>query len=176
MCSSDLASATGQFHLITNNTQIGYAGEVRTFAMGSCPNGWLYANGATVSAVTYSNLFAAIGSTWGSSAGNVVLPDFRNEFLRGDGASVVGTFEANDNKSHTHVATSVVTDPGHAHSYTYPAGASALSAGGVPVVNANTPSTTGSSTTGVTVATTNASTGGTEARPDNYRVRYCIEY
>lgn len=169
-------ASTGQLHLITNNVQPGYVGEIRTFAMASCPNGWLYANGAAVSAATYSNLFAAIGTTWGTSAGNVVLPDLRNQFLRGDGTQVVGFTETNQNKSHTHAATSVVTDPGHTHSYTYPQGGSAVSAGGVPIVNANNTAITGSSTTGVTVATTNAAEGGTEARPDNKRVRYCIKY
>lgn len=162
-------SATGVFHLITNNAQVGYAGEVRAFAYASCPAGWLYANGASVSSTTYANLFAAIGTTWGTSAGNVVLPDFRNEFLRGDGLSVVGTFEANDNKSHTHG----ITDPGHTHSYTYPVISGNTSAPGAgytfyyPAVT-----NVGSSTTGVTVN----SAGGTEARPDNYRVRYCIKY
>lgn len=169
--------STGQFHLITNNNRTtGYVGEVRSFAYASCPSGWLYANGAAVPAITYPNLLAAIGTTWGISAGNVVLPDFRNEFLRGDGASVVGTFEANANKSHTHIATSVVTDPTHTHGYIFPQGGSALSAGAVPVVNGNAGATTSASATGVTVATTNAADGGTEARPDNYRVRYCIKY
>jgi microcystin-dependent protein len=171
-------SSTGQLQLATNNTQIGYPGEVRTFAMASCPSGWLYANGSSVSATTYSNLFAAIGTTWGTSAGNVVLPDFRNQFMRGDGSSAVGTFQANDLKSHTHTATSVVTDLGHTHSYDKAtAGTTSVQLVGAFV---STPtvagSSTGSSPTGVTVSTTNANTGGTETRPDNYRVRFCIKY
>lgn len=167
-------SATGQLHLITSNVQAGYTGEVRTFAMASCPGGWLYANGAAVSATTYSNLYAAIGTTWGTSAGNVVLPDFRNEFLRGDGASVVGTFEANQNLSHTHTPT--VTNPTHSHTYT--AGGSstiALSAGGVPV-NQSAPGTSTTSADAQNTSVTIANSGGTESRPDNYRVRYCIKY
>lgn len=168
------ASSTGQLHLITSNVQAGYTGEVRTFAMASCPGGWLYTDGSAVSATTYSNLYAAIGTTWGTSAGNVVLPDFRNEFMRGDGSQVVGTFEANGFTSHTHVAT--VTDPGHDHSYTNPNGtALAFQAGFTAGTGLSTSAgTTGSSTTGVTVA--NANTGISETRPDNYRVRFCIKY
>jgi microcystin-dependent protein len=166
-------ASTGQLHLITNNVVQGYAGEIRTFAMASCPSGWLYANGASVPIATYSSLFAAIGTTWGTSAGNVVLPDLRNQFLRGDGASVVGVYEANTFTSHTHVASSVVTDPGHTHTYQSPTGGGAFPVtGGV----GNAANTTSSNTTGITVATTNAATGGSETRPDNYRVRYCIKY
>lgn len=170
-------AATGQFNLVTNNnTLLGYPGEVRTFAYASCPAGWLYANGAAVSASTYPALFSALGTTWGTSAGNVVLPDLRNQFMRGDGTQVVGFSENNQNKSHTHVATSVVTDPGHFHSYNKPAGGVIAGSGGLAAVAGDTGDNTGSKVTGITVATTNATEGGTEARPDNKRMRFCIKY
>lgn len=164
-------AATGQFNLVTNNnTLIGYPGEVRTFAFASCPAGWLNANGASVSATTYPDLFAALGTTWGTSAGNVVLPDFRNQFLRGDGASPVGTYEADTYLNHNHA----VTDPGHTHTYVYfnAAGSTAAGAGGQ--TPNSTSGTTASSTTGLTVNT--STTGGTETRPKNYRVRFCVKY
>lgn len=168
-------SSTGQFNLVTNNnTLIGYPGEVRTFAFASCPAGWLYANGAAVSATTYPDLFAALGTTWGTSAGNVVLPDFRNQFLRGDGASVVGTYEANTFTSHTHTPT--VTNPTHTHSYTAGGAATvSLSAGGVPV-NQSAPSTATTSADAQNTSVTIANTGGSETRPNNYRVRFCVKY
>lgn len=172
-------SATGVFHLITNNAQVGYAGEVRAFAYASCPAGWLYANGASVSSTTYANLFAAIGTTWGTSAGNVVLPNFTNQFLRGDGLSVVGTYEADTYLNHSHG----VTDPGHAHALS--ANSTAFFTGSAGAVNrfetfgtqaspGNVAGNTYSATTSLTVNT--STTGGTETRPVNYRVRYCIKY
>lgn len=169
-------STTGQFHLITNNnTSTGFVGEVRAFAYAGCPAGWLNTNGATPSATTYPDLFAALGTTWGTSPGNVVLPNLQNQFLRGDGASAVGTFEANQNKTHNHTATSTVTDPGHVHTYDKPSAFSVQGGSlgpGAVIAGANT----GSSVTGITVATTTAVSGGAEARPDNYRVRFCIKY
>ena len=167
-------SATGQFNLVTNNnTVIGYPGEVRTFAYAGCPAGWLAADGSSVSAATYPNLYLAIGTTWGTSAGNVVLPDFQNQFLRGDGTSVVGTYEADTYLNHNHG----VTDPGHTHTvdaYQQPAaGAGGVGSG---VVLYATPGSLGmtTNTTGLTVNT--STTGGTETRPKNYRVRYCVKF
>lgn len=166
-------SSTGQLHLITNNVVQGYAGEIRTFAMASCPAGWLNTNGATLPITSYPNLFAAIGTTWGTSAGNVILPNLQNEFLRGDGASVVGTFEANGFTSHTHTPT--VTNPPHSHSYSYSSvGGGAAIGTGTTYGNVSNSSTTGATAQNTTVSIAN--TGISETRPDNYRVRFCIKY
>jgi hypothetical protein len=72
--------------------------------------------------------------------------------------------------SHTHTATSTVTDPGHTHSVTaYTVGAD-LFLQPAGQVSSNTALTTASAVTGVTVATTNASTGssGTNANLQPY--------
>ena len=63
----------------------GYAGQVCAFAMSSAPTGWLKANGAAVSRTTYADLFAAIGTTFGTGDGSTTfnLPDLRGEFIRG---------------------------------------------------------------------------------------------
>lgn len=77
---------TGQFQLVTNNNQTLYvSGEVKTFAMNSCPAGWAETNGAAISRTTYASLFSAIGTTWGSGNGSTTfnIPDFRGQFLRG---------------------------------------------------------------------------------------------
>jgi phage-related tail fiber protein len=60
------------------------AGEVSYFARSTAPIGWLKANGATISRTAYSDLFAAIGTSYGAGDGSTtfVLPDFRGEFLR----------------------------------------------------------------------------------------------
>ncbi len=87
------------------------AGAVMYFAMDSAPDGWLKANGATISRTTFSALFAAIGTTFGTGDGSSTfeLPDLRGEFIRGwdDGRGVdsgrsFGSDQADEFKSHTH--------------------------------------------------------------------------
>jgi hypothetical protein len=48
-------------------------GLVSYFAMSSAPIGWLKCNGATVSRTTYSRLFAAVGTTFGSGDGSTTF-------------------------------------------------------------------------------------------------------
>jgi microcystin-dependent protein len=57
-------------------------GSIMYFARNSAPDGWLKANGASVSTTTYAGLFASIGYTWGGSGGSFTLPDLRGEFPR----------------------------------------------------------------------------------------------
>lgn len=68
------------------------SGALQYFAMDTAPDGWLKANGAEVSRSTYSDLFSAIGTTFGAGDGSTTfeLPDLRGEFLRGwdDGRGV----------------------------------------------------------------------------------------
>jgi len=61
------------------------AGAVFYFATSTAPTGYLKANGAAVSRTTYADLFAAVGTTYGSGDGSTTfnLPDLRGEFLRG---------------------------------------------------------------------------------------------
>lgn len=67
-------------------------GAIGQFAMPSPPAGWVKANGAALSRAVYSDLFGAIGTTWGSGDGATTfnVPDFRGEFVRGwdDGRGV----------------------------------------------------------------------------------------
>jgi phage-related tail fiber protein len=67
-------------------------GEVCFFGMSTAPAGFLKANGAAVSRTTYADLFAAIGTTYGTGDGSTTfnLPDMRGEFPRGwdDGRGV----------------------------------------------------------------------------------------
>ena len=68
------------------------SGQVAFFAMNTPPTGWLKANGAAISRSTYSDLFDAIGTTFGAGDGSTTfnLPDMRGEFPRGwdDGRGV----------------------------------------------------------------------------------------
>ena len=60
-------------------------GAVLAFAGATAPAGYLLCNGAEISRTTYANLFAVIGTTYGSGNGSTTftLPDFRGYFLRG---------------------------------------------------------------------------------------------
>lgn len=84
-----LFDGTANITIVTETT-----GKIAHFAMSSPPPGWLKANGAAVSRTTYANLFAAIGTTYGSGNGSTTfnLPDLRGVFVRGwdDGRGVDG--------------------------------------------------------------------------------------
>ncbi|MDT0499717.1 MULTISPECIES: phage tail protein [unclassified Halomonas] len=104
--------------------QMAPAGMVAHFARSTAPTGWLKANGAAVSRSVYSELFAAIGTSYGEGDGFTTfnLPDLRGEFLRGwddgrgiDGGRALGSSQTDDNKSHDHSASSS-RDGSHSHS------------------------------------------------------------
>ena len=61
------------------------SGTIIAFAGGTVPDGYLLCNGANVSRTTYANLFAAIGTAWGSGDGSTTftLPNFNGRFLEG---------------------------------------------------------------------------------------------
>ncbi len=120
----------------------------------------------------WSGTIATIPTGWVLCNGSNSTPDLRNKFVIGahsDTAGVAystvtgsnttsgGTKDA-INVSHTHTATSAVTDPGHTHvatngpNYYVDVGSGAFA--GVQAA-----ATTGSSTTGITVATTIDSAG-----------------
>ena len=61
------------------------AGTVLPFAGGTAPEGWAICDGSTVSRSEYSELYLAIGDSWGNGDGSTTfhLPDMRGRFLRG---------------------------------------------------------------------------------------------
>jgi len=107
-------------------------------------------------------------------------PDLRNSFVLGAGNnySVGQTGGSTDAivVSHTHTATSVVTDPGHVHSGTF----LAFTSGGVGPAGGSSinGASVGSAVTGISVATTNSTTGtsGTNANmPPYYALCYIMK-
>jgi microcystin-dependent protein len=164
------------------------AGAIMPFAMNSAPTGWLAANGTAVSRSTYAALFSALGTTYGAGDGSTTfaLPDLRGIFVRGsgtqtiDGNSYSGTFaakQADDLKAHTHTAT---TASAGSHTHTT-AGRYMTVDGGANVTAFGGPGTypyrsdvnaAGAHTHSVTVN----STGGTETRPANIALLYCIKF
>ena len=159
-----------------------FTGAMLMWPTATAPSGFLLCSGTAVSRTTYAALFAIVGVIFGSGDGSTTfnLPDYRDRMPVGAGttyaAAGVGGSKDAVVVSHTHTATSTVTDPGHFHG----AGAAGGAAGGgnpvrdTTVVGSTVNTTT--ATTGITVATTNASTGssGTNANLPPYLGIYFI--
>lgn len=169
---------------------------------------WLECDGSVYVMTSYPALGAQLGSKYGGNGtttfGVPVLTD-TGRFIRSRSTAqsfVLGQAQSNQFASHTHTASSVVTDPGHNHTLTDPGHSHTTYD---PDVNLNitgggggfarqpnnwtsssgnnfTTSTTAtgitlaSNTTGITVATTNTSAGaGTETRPEAFVAIICIK-
>ena len=191
-------STTVQAQFVPTGSVFEWAG-----SSNSIPSGYLYCNGQAVSRTTYAALFTAIGTAYGSGNGSTTfnVPDMRGYFARGvsddssndpdkatrtasasggNTGNNVGSVEISTISAHTHTATSVVTDPGHNHTERFGGGGGAQNnivgaTANTPPNDANSTNTTASATTGVTVATTNANTGGNETRPKNLYFFYIIK-
>jgi hypothetical protein len=130
--------------------------------------------------IIWSGSSATIPTGWLLCNGSSSTPDLRNRFIIGAGSTyaVAATGGSADAivVSHTHTATSTVTDPGHNHTVGASSGPP-YNAGGNAVFGPTT-NTTSTATTGITVATTNASTGasGTNANlPPYYALCYIMK-
>lgn len=98
-------------------------GMVVPFFGTTIPAGYLVANGSAVSRMLYANLFAVIGTMYGSGDGSTTfnLPDLTNRFVRYGTTAQVGTTVADSIRSHAHSITQTahthgLSDPGHSHS------------------------------------------------------------
>jgi len=132
------------------------AGMVQAYAGSAAPTGWLKCNGAAVSRTTYATLFAAIGTTYGSGNGSSTfnVPDLRGEFVRGwddsrgvDSGRSLGSFQADEFKSHTHTFAGSQASGGEGRS----------------------------DRDGTRATKTTNATGGSETRPRNIAMLYCIK-
>ena len=72
-----------------NNNSFVPTGAIMPFAGSSAPSGWLLCNGGAVSRSTYSSLFSAISTIYGTGNGSSTfnLPDLRGRVVAGVGAS-----------------------------------------------------------------------------------------
>jgi microcystin-dependent protein len=147
------------------------------FARTTAPSGWLIANGdtvpngtSTVQGVTadFTALYAEVGANFGAAG---KLPDLRGIFVRGsggpqtiDGTAYSGPFaqkQQDQLKSHTHTETN----------YTF----GTVGMQGASAANINS-ATAGSPPTGPALASGLGSTlVGTETRPANISLLYCIK-
>jgi hypothetical protein len=129
----------------------------------------------------WSGATGSIPSGWTLCNGTNGTPDLRNSFIIGAGSTyAVGATGGSADAivvTHTHTATSVVTDPGHLHNTTS-TGSGTIMSDGALGNTATSASTTGTSTTGITVATTNANAGvsGTNANlPPYYALAFIMK-
>jgi hypothetical protein len=172
----------------TNTTQLATTAFVQTAVAASFSAGMI---------MMWSGTIATIPTGWVLCNGSNSTPDLRNRFVIGahtDSAGVAYSTVTGSNTtsggtkdaivvSHTHTATSTVTDPGHNHTLTgrQHAGADgSLNEFGdsvaAEIYSNNTSVQT--ATTGITVATTNASTGssGTNQNlPPYYALAYIMK-
>jgi len=146
------------------------SGAVQTFAMSTAPTGWIKANGSAVSRTTYSALFSAIGTTFGTGNGSTTfnVPDLRGEFARGwddsrgiDTGRSFGSSQADAFKEHRHT---LLGNSGGAVQALF--SQSSVIAG---IQNLGASFADPASTMG------NGNGAGTETRPRNIALLYCIK-
>jgi microcystin-dependent protein len=156
-------------------------GAIIAFYRSTTPAGWLECNGATITnSGDTTALYALIGAT---------LPDLRGEFVRGwdhgrgiDSGRIFGSNQTESLSAHTHTASS----PEHTHSASisnspsviYVAGSETGGGGLYPTEHASNyiDYLAGNISIGSTaVSVTIGSTGGTETRPRNVALMYCIK-
>lgn len=100
-------------------------GTINAFGGNTAPDGWLMCQGQAVSRTTYADLFAVIGTAFGSGDGSSTfnVPDFRESVAKGAGLTgktvgahvstnglAVGEFLDDRLQTHQHIASRVGTD------------------------------------------------------------------
>lgn len=85
-------------------------GEIKMFASSevSLDTNHIPCDGRALSRAVYSELFAIIGTLWGSGDGSSTfnIPDLRDKFIRGSGSSrAVASGQSEQNASHSHTLT-----------------------------------------------------------------------
>lgn len=95
-------------------------GSIVAYAGMGLPANYLNCDGSEVGRAEYPTLFSVIGTIWGSGDGETTfnVPNLNGRFLRSASTTInVGTYQADQNKSHTHTTT--VSDSGeHTHTIT----------------------------------------------------------
>lgn len=148
---------------VIGNTKANEAGKIETFACFDTPIGYLRCDGQAVSRTKYKSLFDAIGTTYGFGDAFTTfnLPDLRGQFIRGgdygagvDAGRAFGSLQSDSIASHSHTINRV-------------AYAGISGSGGKFVGTADSPD--------AGQGTTNAF-GGSETRPKNVALQFCIKY
>jgi phage-related tail fiber protein len=132
-------------------------GTVIAFAGGIAPEGYLLCDGTAYSRITYQRLYMVIGTVYGAGDGATFnVPDLRGEFIRGldngrgvDTGRALGSWQEDMFKKHSHGANylSYSVSGEYARKQGYRGWASQTD-----------------------------ETGGSETRPRNVALNYCIKY
>jgi microcystin-dependent protein len=160
------------------------AGSILAFGGTVAPTGYLLCDGSAVSRTTYADLFAVIGTAFGSGNGSTTfnLPDFRGRFLRGvDGGAgrdpdraTRTAMNSGGNTADNVGSIQSQQYPSHAHTFTIGTNIGAV-ANSFAASNASTPGD-GTTLSGNATVTTTSSGTGTENRPLNASVNYIIKF
>jgi hypothetical protein len=157
----------------TSNTQVATTAFVQNSLVTVIPSGVI---------VMWSGSVASIPAGWFLCNGSNGTPDLRDRFVVGAGSTYNPAATGGSANaivvSHTHTATSSVTDPGHRHSYTAPSGTDTGGSFGSNVVDTTVSALTANAFTGIAVTTTIASAGasGTNANlPPYYALAYIMK-
>jgi len=136
----------GNVTQIKTNNSLVPTGAIMAFGMNSVPTGWLECNGQSTSG--YTALAALVGAN---------VPDLRGYFVRGwdnsrgvDNGRVFASAQDDQFKAHTH--------------------------GGVPLLNGDDDRGDSFSNFNINSIGNTYSAGGTETRPKNIALLYCIKY
>jgi microcystin-dependent protein len=141
-------------------------GTVITFAGAIAPEGYLICDGKPYSRLNYQNLYMVIGTMYGVGDGGSTfkVPDLRGEFLRGvdsgrgiDTGRALGSSQADELKSHTH---RIIGSAGGENTDAYNPSTGVCSANSYYGIFGG----------GI------ENTGGSETRPRNVAINYCIKY
>lgn len=155
---------------LSGNSAVGFmpVGSLTMFAGTTVPNGWLLANGATLSRAAYPALFAVIGTTYGAPSGTQFsLPNLSNRFPVGTGTRSPGdsggaesvTLTAAQMPSHTHTTPDHTHTLSHTHSVPRGGGATTVASGTGASVASTASTTTGSASTSTTSSANGGNTG-----------------
>ena len=89
-------------------------GSISLYAGASAPNGWLICDGSAISRTTYADLFAVLGTTYGTGNGSTTfnLPSLTNRFPIGAGTNARGASGGSTSQS---VTLTTANLPAHDH-------------------------------------------------------------
>jgi len=161
------------------------------FAMATAPTGWFSCDGTLLSRTTYALLFAAIGTTFGVGDGSTTfaIPDLRGRFVRSTGtdgtatALALGVKQGHMFQDHGHSNTATASSVGN-HTHGLPMSAlegnttNQFAQGNATYIGDQTTYESGAHGHTITVSVNGANSGttGTETRPHNMALNYCIKY
>lgn len=150
----------------TNNTTIATTAFVQAIKASLHPVGSIYIN-----ANDNTNPGTLLGfGTWVAFGAGRVLVGFNASDALFDTAEETGGSKDAIVVSHNHTAT--VTDPGHTHTYNQPVGQVGFNQGGSQSVPYGSSTSTGSSTTGISVGISTTGSSGTNANLQPYITVY----